>query len=157
LFLHCVRNVKLLACIYVSKKGILYMIMSVSCHDHKCFGWGVECNYVQPHRTIAVPNFCDFSKSPILFYINFIIYLFPWSLLFWPSLFHLQFYTFFSKMCTGNFWTLFFYLIIIGEEMVKAWVTPEQMGRYLGRLAPKGSTVHFVRYINMFSNSPILL
>jgi hypothetical protein len=31
--------------------------------------------------------------------------------------------------------------------MVKAWVTPEQMGRYLGRLAPKGSTVHFVRNV----------
>lgn len=37
------------------------------------------------------------------------------------------------------------FMIIIAVERVKAWVALEQMGLQLGRLAPKGSTVHFVR------------
>lgn len=44
-----------------------------------------------PTGWLLPPNSCDYSKSPIL-HITFII--FPWSFLFWPSGFHLQFYTF---------------------------------------------------------------
>lgn len=103
--------------------------------------------WLQPQTPMTLANFLFLHKSCQIFVSM------KFSVL---TLFILRFSCFWL-MYIGNFWTLLFYLT--GEEWVKAWVVLEQMGRYLGKLVPKGSTVHFVRYIyiNIFSSFPILL